>query len=46
MSVDVKGLIRAKALDLGFSDVGFARAEGLPEWKADLAKLLDGSEPA
>ncbi|EME71537.1 hypothetical protein H261_02711 [Paramagnetospirillum caucaseum] len=33
---DVKSLIRAKALELGFSDVGFARAQGLPEWKASL----------
>lgn len=40
---DIKAAIRAKALDLGFSDVGFARAEGLPEWKADLdAYLAEG----
>ncbi|BAE49584.1 tRNA epoxyqueuosine(34) reductase QueG [Paramagnetospirillum magneticum] len=40
---DVKAAIRRRALDLGFSDVGFARAQGLPEWKADLdAYLADG----
>lgn len=38
-----KDLIRAKALELGFSAVGFARAEGLPQWKSDLdAYLADG----
>lgn len=33
---DVKSQIRAKALELGFSDVGFARAQALPEWKESL----------
>ncbi|KIL99186.1 Epoxyqueuosine (oQ) reductase QueG [Paramagnetospirillum magnetotacticum MS-1] len=43
MSADVKALIRAKALELGFSDVGFARAQGLAQWKADLdAYLAEG----
>jgi epoxyqueuosine reductase len=43
MTGDVKTLIRAKALELGFSDVGFARAQGLPQWKADLdAYLAEG----
>lgn len=36
MTGDAKAQIRAKALDLGFSDVGFARAEAFPHWKTDL----------
>ncbi len=39
----VKNSIRAKALELGFSQVGFAPASGDPRWKADLNAYLADS---
>ena len=36
----MKPEIRRKALDLGFADIGFASAEGRPQWGQDLAAYL------
>ena len=36
----MKDAIRAEALALGFDDVSFATAEGLPGWKDDLSQWL------
>lgn len=36
----MKDSIRAKALELGFSEIGFAAAEGLPQWGDDLAAYV------
>jgi len=37
----MKDAIRRQARTLGFDDVGFAGADGLPQWRGDLGRWLD-----